>query len=287
MKRVMNNRWLVILMNLLILVSVGCNSNNSSSRVEETNEKQDISGVWVGYIGSFFTVGIINKDESEKYLVQLVAQDNFGQYKQFISPDGAPLIQQTLNFTGNLEALTWDTTGPDYNYSTLSPRSLFLWFTALGGRQIGPFGGFFYEDNKKEIGQLLLIYNTTYDVSPNVNNIGGQWEIKNAILKDNTIVLTITPNAADTKGAVILAHDNQGNIFDGTIVIHYSTVDKIHKNVYDVNLTLNNTINLSGLAAYVLESSTEGIAVSKKTLAIGATNKDRTYSFSGLAEFIK
>jgi hypothetical protein len=96
----------------------------------------------------------------------------------------------------------------------------------------------------------------------------------------------MNPNTADTKGAIIQGQDNN-NTFDGTIEIHYNPIDTKPRNIYDVNLTLNNTISLTGLAAYVLESNTEGIAVSKKTLAIGATNKDKSYSFSGLAEFIK
>lgn len=286
MKRVMNNKWLIILMNLMILITVGCSSGTSTSSFEEPYDKQDISGVWVGYMGSLFTIGIINEDDGDKYSGRLVAQDNLGHFKQFTDPsDGSLLIQQTINFTGDMEDVTWNTTGLDYR--TLAPRSLTLWFTAVGGSQIGPFGGYFYEDNNREVGQLILIYNTTYDVPPNVNNMGGQWEIKNAIQPGNTIVLTIIPNAADTKGAVISGLDKHGNTFDGTIVIHYNPIGKTPKNVYDVNLLLNNTINLTGLATYVLESSTSGITVTKKSLVIGATSKDKTYSLSGFADFIK
>ncbi len=275
-------------MNLMILFTVGCSSGTGTSSYEEPYERQDISGVWVGYMGSLFTIGIINEDDNEEFLVQLVAQNNLGQYKQFISPDGDPLTQQTLNFVGNLKDITWNTTGLDYR--AMSPRSLSVWFAALSKSQIGPLGAYLYEkknQESQESGILFLIYNTTYDVPPNVNNMGGHWEIKNAIQPDNTIVLTITPNAADTKGAVVSGQDKQGNTFNGTIVIHYNPLNKTPKNVYDVNLSLNNTINLTGLATYVLESSTSGITVTKKSLAIGATSKDKSYSLTGLADFIE
>jgi hypothetical protein len=287
MERVMKNKWLMILIGLMMLFAVGCSSNNSSKSAEETNEKQDISGVWVGYIGSSFTVGIINENDNDKYFVHFVAQKN-GRYNQFISPDGAPLTQQTLNFTGNLLDVTWNTTG--LNYSTLSPRTLSVWFSAISKSIIGPLGAYLYAGTNQERGLLFLVYNTTYDVSPNVNNISGQWEIKDAIQNNNNIVLTITPNAGDTKGTVISALDNHGNNFTGTIKIYYSPIDNKPHNVYDVKLTLensNNSIDLTGLATYVLESSTNGIAIPKKTLAIGATSNDKTYSLNGLANFIE
>jgi hypothetical protein len=268
-----------------MFLTAGCSSSGSrSSGVEEPVEKQDISGVWWGYFGSTFTIGMITQKDNGFFSVRLIGQDKHN-YKQFISPDSSPLVQQTLDFSGNLDDVTWDTSG--FTYKTLSPRPLSLMFAALGGRQIGPLGAFFYEGDIAEKGQLFLIYNTTYGVTPNVNNISGQWEIHDAIQKNNTIVLTISPNAADTNGTGISGHDDHGNTFDGSITIYVSPLDNKPHNIYNVNIKLNNSIDLTGLAAYVIEANTEGINVSKKTLAIGATNKDRSYSLSGLAEFIK
>jgi hypothetical protein len=56
-------------------------------------------------------------------------------------------------------------------------------------------------------------------------------------------------------------------------------------NIYDVSLKMNNSIDLTGLVTYVLEetSAGEGISLPQKTLVIGATDKDKNYSLSGLA----
>ena len=110
----------------------------------------------------------------------------------------------------------------------------------------------------------------------------GQWEIKDILTKGNTLILTITPNTADTNGTTISGSDTNDNKFDGTITIH---VTPVPHNIYDVSLKMNNSIDLTGLATYVSEvtSSGEGIKLTQKTLAIGATNNDKTYSLSGLA----
>jgi len=293
MTRVRKNKGLFALLLVSMLLTAGCGSSSSNtSGINEPYEKQDISGVWWGYIRNTFTLGIITSDDNDHFYGRFIGQDNNKQF-QLISQDGSYLTQtaDSAIFTGYLEDCSWNTSGPDYSVMILptsKPPSLSIWASAATKRVFGGplFSAYSYE-SKSETGILVFIYNTTYDVLPNINNIGGEWEMHDAIKKDNTVVLTIKPNTTDTKGAEIVGHDDHGNTFDGTIVIHISPVDKTPKNVYDVNLKLNNYIDLTGLAAYVLESDTEGITVSKKTLAIGATNEDKSYSFSGLAEFIK
>jgi hypothetical protein len=288
MTRVRKNKGLLALLLVSMLLTTGCGSSSSNtSGINEPYEKQDISGVWLGYIGSTFTVGIFTKEDNDHFSGRLIGQDKHNQYKQFISPDESFLTQTTGSavFTGYLEDCSWNTSGLDY--STVPLQSIYIIGTASTKRVFGSPIGAYNNRSNSETGTIVLYYNTTYDVPPNVNNISGQWEIHDALLKDNTIKLSITPYTADTKGAVISGLDDRGNTFNGTIEIYYSPLDNKPHNVYDVKLWLNNTINLSGLAAYVLESNTEGIIVSKKTLAIGATNEDRSYSFSGLAEFIK
>jgi hypothetical protein len=303
MTRVRKNRGLFAFLLVSIFLTAGCGSSSSkTSGVNQPYAKQDISGVWVGYmsskLNSTFIVGFFTTEDNDHFSGRLIGQDKFNQYKQFISPDGF-FLTETPNsalFTGVLEDCSWNTSGlvPDYSVMKLASSelpSLNITGPAATKRVFGgpPFGAFSYI-SRSETGILALYYNTTYDVPPDINNIKGQWEIHDSIMQDNTVMLSITPNTADTKGAFISGLDDRGNTFNGTITIYYSPLDNKPHNLYDVNLTLKNTTNtidLNGLAAYVLESTTNGISIPKKTLAIGATNNDRSYSFSGLAEFIK
>ena len=293
MTRVSRNKELFVLLLVSMLLTAGCTSSSNNSAINDPYEKQDISGVWLGSMGSKFNstfiVGIFTTEDNDHFSGRLIGQDTYNQYKQFISRDGSFLTQtpESAIFTGYLEDCSWDTSGLDY-YSTLPLQSVYIIGSASTKRVFGgaPFGVYSYGSNS-ETGIIALYYNTTYDVTPDVNNIGGEWEIHDAIQKDNTIVLNIITSTANTKGASISGHDDLNNTFNGTIEIYYSPLDNKPHNIYDVNLKLNNSIDLTGLAAYVLEGHTGGIFVSKKTLAIGATNTDKSYSLSGLAEFIK
>jgi hypothetical protein len=289
MTRVRKNKGLLALFMVSMLLTAGCSSSSNTSGINDPYEKQDISGVWLGYFGNTFTVGIITKETNEFYTGRFICQDAEDlRFKQLISPDGS-FLSQTPNsaiFLGYLEDCSWSTSGVDY--SNLSPQSLYLSGPAVTKSVFGgpPFGAYSY-GNKSETNMFVSYYNTTYDVLPNVNNISGQWEIRDAIYKDNTVVLMIQPNTTNTIGTTISGHDNRGNSFDGTITIYYSPIETKPHNVYEVFLKLNNTIDLNGLAAYVLECNTLGITIPQKTLAIGALNEDRSYSLNGLAEFIK
>ena len=289
MTRVRKNKGLFALLLVSMLLTAGCSSSSNSSGINEPYEKQDISGVWLGYLGNTFMAGIITKENNEVYSARFVGQDTKNlQYSQFISPEGS-FLSQTPNsaiFLGYLEDCSWSTSGVDY--SNLSPQSLFISGPAVTKRVFGgpPFGAYSY-GNKSETNMFVLYYNTTYDVLPNVNNLRGQWEIRDAIFKGNTVVLMIQPNTTNTIGTTISGLDKRGNTFDGTITIYYSPIETKPHNVYEVFLKLNNTIDLKGLATYVLESNTMGISIPQKTLVIEALNKDKSYSLNGLAEFIK
>ncbi|MDT8272194.1 MAG: hypothetical protein RRA35_03280, partial [Desulfomonilia bacterium] len=85
-----------------------------------------------------------------------------------------------------------------------------------------------------------------------------------------------------TERAGVAGQDTRGNTFEGTIEIRYSPPEIEQKNIYDVNLLLNSTHPLEGLAAYVLEVNTMGVTIEEKTLALGVTNAERTISVTGL-----
>ena len=284
-----NKRFLAVIIVSLLFVA-GCSSSNGTANITKPFATQDASGVWIGFIGNAFAIGIITTDDNEHYSGRFIGQYNESRvFTQFLTPDGSYLTQTsgTAIYTGTLEECISES-GPDY-HNRLPLQSISI-LASVSAKSI--FGGPFssaasytdqpYIPEQSQTALLVFYYNTTYDVSPNVNNLSGQWEIKDILTKGNTLVLTITPNTADTKGTTISGSDTNGNQFDGTITIH---VTPVPHNIYDVSLKMNNSIDLTGLATYVLEitSSGEGILLPQKTLAIGATSNDKTYSLSGLA----
>ena len=195
-------RVIEALMILLVFITIGCRgSSSSSSDYEEPYEEQDISGIWLGYLGTTFAIGIITPQDDGVFSACLIGQDEDLNFKQFLSPDGSYLTQTTNSalFTGYLQDCSWNADGPDY--SALDPLSLFITAPAATKRVFGgpPFGAYTY-GSKEETGIFTMYYNTTYDVSPNVKNISGKWEMKDIILKDNTVVLEITATQG-TSGA--------------------------------------------------------------------------------------
>ena len=285
-----NKRFLAVFI-VSLLVVAGCSSSNGTANITNPYETQDASGVWLGYIGNAFVIGIITTDDNENYSGRFMGQYNESKvFTQFLTPDGSYLTQtpETAIYTGTLEECISDNS-PDY-HNRLPLQSLSL-LGSVSAKSVfgGPlFSSATYADQpyipeQSQTGELILYYNTTYDVSPNVNNLSGQWEIKDILTKGNTLVLTIAPNATDTNVTTISGSDTNGNQFDGTITIHVNKVNSVPHNVYDVSLKMNNSIDLTGLATYVLEITSEGVSLPQKTLAIGATDKDKNFSLSGLA----
>jgi len=288
MKKVRITNTMCMIACSLILFAHGCSSSNNSPKgYEEPYPEQDISGVWLGNIGKTFALGIITKEDDDEFSAWFVGQDEFSQFKQFISPDGSLLVQETDSavFTGYLDDCSWNTAGLDY--ATKTPRSLFTLAAAAARASYGaPFGSYTYGD-KSETGFLSFYYNTSFEVKPDVNNLSGQWVIKNAFVYGNTARLVISPSTQSTSGTTFTGDDDRGNTFDGSITIYYNPLYSKSPNVYTVNLILknsSNSINLTGLAAYVLEAQTQGIQINRKTLAIGTASTGRSYFFGGFAE---
>ena len=274
-----NNKRLIALLFALMFFAAGCSSSNNTSGIEASYVKQDLSGVWMGYFGNNFALGIISTEDQEHYSAWFI-----GSNIQYVSPTDSFLEQVAPSsiFQGYLNDFEWDTAGLDYQSTS---RSLFIsgpvQTKSLFGGGLFPGGYYMYVDNSQDMNAIIFYYNTTYDLSPNIKNISGQWEIKNEFQTGNTLVLEIAQNSSTT-GTTISGEDNRGNTFDGTIKIHYSPTPH---NVYDVKLTLNNTIDLTGLATYVSGVSTLGIVL-PKSFAIGATgtNNGITYSLTGLGD---
>jgi len=286
----MNRRWwlywLLVLLTLANMLILGCSSGNGSTANEPPQpwEEPDLSGIWVGYFSNLslpnvpivFAIGIIVPNE-DNYYAWFMANDRI-----YVSPTSSPLsvTPNSAMFSGNLDEYSW--IGPSY---TASHEALYMIGPAATRSFLGflTFPGAAYTyTTKDESGTFAFFYNTTYTVSPDVRNVGGNWEItEGGVDGGTTINLTITPSLTDTKGGSINGSDNRGNSFAGTISIRYTPEPR---NVYTVSMKLNDTIDLTGLATYILEMQTNGISLSKKTLAIGATSDDHSYSMSGLAK---
>ena len=285
----MNRRWwlywLLVLLTLAAMLISGCSSGGGTTGdSSEPYEEPDLSGVWLGDFSSnpksnaVFAVGIIVPNE-DGYYAWYMADDRI-----YTSPASSPLSlsPNSAIFSGDLDEYSWTGIAPSY---AASRESLFMIGSAATKGFMGVVGfpgGAYTYTTKDESGAFVFFYNTTYTVPPNVGNVGGSWEIaEGGVDGGTTINLTITPSLTDTKGGSINGSDNRGNSFAGTISIRYTPEPR---NVYTVSMKLNDTIDLTGLATYILEMHTNGISLPKKTLAIGATSDDHTYSMSGLAK---
>jgi len=282
--------WLPKLLIVTVVWISGCSTGGDTAR-EDPWESPDISGVWLGYLDSnamppVFSIGIIT-DGDDGYISRFIADD-----RQYVNPVQAlgvapfTLTPNTAVMSGDLAEYSWTGMGDDYGTST---RTLYLIGSASEKGVLGlgwPGGAFTYtqEGSNDETGVYVFIYNSTFDVSPRVQNLGGTWVVRDAWRAGNTLRLTITPDplVTNTTSAVISGSDTIGNTFSGSVTIRYSPVPH---NIYDVNLRMNNAINLEGLATYILEMSDEdsGIVIPRKTLAIGASSNDYTHSVGGLA----
>lgn len=257
-------RYQGYLLVLFLIFCWGCTSSSSSGGGGvNPAPNQNAAGVWLGNFYDIFTIGIITDDYNARFI---------GDRNQYI---GTVDVSTTV-LTGELSACIWTTTG-DVSYKADNMDLGMTGFIAENSLLWGAF----YSANTTDQG-FSFVYNTTYEVSPNVENISGQWDFTNEWHSGNTLVLTITPSIHNTTDGTIMGNDTLSNTFTGTISIHYSPPGKSPKNVYDVQLQLNNTISLAGLATYVLEY-TEAGKNNGKTLAIGATSDDLSYLLNGLA----
>ena len=274
----------ILLLGMSVVIS-GCglgSTGGSSGSGRDPYPPQDVSGVWYGWIGPTFAVGIITTDDGEAYTARFI-----GNERQFITPidpstmEELPLrqVEYSAVFEGVLDDCSWH--GQGYaDYRSFTER-LSIFASAATKKVFGVFmfSGYSYLD-RDEAGPLAFFYTTTSDVAPDVNDLAGRWRFENTQYAGNTMALTITPVTAERAG--VAGQDTRGNTFDGTIEIRYSPPDIEQKNIYDVSLRLNNLHDLKGLAAYVLEVNTMGVTIDEKTLALGVTNAERTISVTGL-----
>lgn len=282
-----NHAGLCAVLFILAVWAAGCSTSSTKPSQDDPYTSPDISGVWLGWIDtqkepSVFSIGMI-VEQDDAYASLFVADD-----RQYLSPVAdfgvSPFTVEgdTAIFSGDLAEFSWTGVGDDY--ATLS-RALYLYGPALERSSLG-FGWpgnalFFYDDAggfTDDLGRFIFFYNTTYEVSPNVENLGGQWVIENSWQDGNTLILTITPT--DASNGVMTATDELGNRFSGSITVRSSPEPC---NVYDVSLQMNSAVNLDGLATYVLEMNTNGIEVIDKTLVIGAASSDHSHAVGGLA----
>ena len=224
---------------------------------------QSPAGVWIGTLSeneTTFTVGIVKKDGTTRWIQERK------QYSGTLESAAGVL-------SGQLNAYTWDTTGTEEYGVTSSPVSVAGFVAEKALLQ----GAYTEEENTTGVFDFLYTQ-TTASIDPSVKAIEGQWIIKNAYKKGNTLTLTITTTGTSN----ITGFDDDGNSLEGTITILYTPPD-YNYNVYSLDLDLDNgsgTHELTGLAAYLADVNTSGITIDE-LLAIGASSPG--LSLSGLA----
>lgn len=270
----------------ITLFFIGCGGGGGGGNDSESMyPTPDISGVWVGAINEAnddLSIGIIIK-ENDEYVSRFIAGN-----RQYVSPisvlDVDPFVvpSNTSIFSGDLASFSWTESKGDYETVT---KILSLSGSAYEkeGLGTGPtaHGAFKYSDDS-DTGTFSFYYSSSCDSVPNVQNLLGEWRIQNASRNGNTLILNIIPDQAtpSNMSGVISGSDDLGNVFEGNIEIHDSAEQQ---NIYDVNLIMNNTIELNGLATLVDEMITPiGYEINEKTLMIGTTDKYNTYSIGGL-----
>lgn len=262
---------------LLILFAAGCDRSSSADNGEDTLPlpEQKLAGVWLGFLNldsSTFYFGIIDEENE----VRLISNDS--QFASAGPEDYFEIYPNTVIVQGALTELILSYSTTDFITGGSSWGFL--------GSILGTLLSGTYQDavgNRES--SFIFIYNTTYEVEPDIANISGTWTLANTLgVSGNPISLVITPFLDSTTSATIEVKRESGSavLQSGTITIYYS--GSTPYNIYDVRLTTLDGIELTGLAAYVEEVSTEGIDV-PKTMAIGVSaNSSGTYrSFSGLA----
>jgi hypothetical protein len=265
----------------IFLFIIGCSVDDSSSSGGDAEPfpTQEVSGVWLGDFvfedTDNFAIGIITADHEVRFI---------GENVQYSGIEGAVSVTPNSSvFSGNIDEHSWIDTDDDYSSDSASLQ--------IGGwiaEKVLLWGSYRNEENQQEIGSLYFYYNTTYEVSPDVTHLEGNWVASNVFEQGNTLTLTITPDPdiepgiQNTTSGDISGGDLLGNEFSGNITIHYTTENEVEGNVYDVSLTFDG-IEMNGLATYVEEMSTEGIEISKKTLVLGVSNPESTYMISVLS----
>lgn len=259
---------------LLLVLCGSCSSSGSSSEGGYTGENQNASGVWSNVplgkeAGKIFVAGIITPEYNARFI---------GDAIQYV---GTVDVRARTVLNGELSACVWTTTGGVHYQTNHATLDMFGYLV----QKFLLMGSFRYDANPDENVPFEFIYNTTYEVPPSIDDIKDSWVFVDEWKSGNTLVLTITPSTEVPTIGNITGSDTLGNSFLGTISIHYSPPSDTPKNIYDLSLQFYNTSNgdtvsLGGLATY-LESYNEDGSAEGKTLCIGATSADYSYSLNG------
>jgi len=199
-----------------------------------------------------FIIGMVSEDNDARFI-----GDEGKQYAGVLSVNG-------FSVSGTIETSSWDDSGDDYS-SIVDELDSFQ-----GGvlPETWMFGTFTRGVSE---GAFNLWYSMTYDEAYTIEDLSGEWILKNAFRDGNTLSLTI-----DSDGS-ISGQDDDANQFAGTIGFLVSAEDGgIHHNLFSMNLLFDDQ-ELSGLATYLSSES----LTDEDTLIFGLSNEG--YSISGFA----
>jgi len=302
-----------IMASVVICIGSGCSSGDGDTLpYVAAVEDQEMTGVWLGGIQSTsgldstyrngFSSSSITRDGQAVFMnedgTQFIVD---GTDDSYFSPEEGWIIGFGQIFEGKILVNIWDTNGADYSCKTGYPGSLDSdelsgednYFYGSVATQTLLWGMFRDEDyfgaNAPYAGAFAYVYNTTYAISPKVTDLEGTWVANNVFKNGWTLELTITPDPLpadplidDTTSGTISGEDSEGNLFDGTITIHYTEEEEIEGNIYDVTLTFDG-ITMTGFVSYVQEVNTEGILIDDTALILGVSNQEEGYMINVLS----
>lgn len=288
----------LILLLFLAGTCISCDSSSGSNGSVETLpvvENTPLYGTWAGYFMNDVydpddTESALDPDENDLFIIGIITPGAnqqvrlIGDVSQFISDDlvyqDTPDYYLRKEFGGHLAYYTWNTLGMNWNTLGLNSSEDYylastqeytfygntVFTTALLSGLYWPFG----TNNLTTSRQFQMFNYNESGVAADINDLKGHWRIENSFKGTNVLTFTISKQTESL--AVITGSDGLDNRFDGTIEIRYSEYSNAP--IFSVDMTMNDEIELEGLATYIETFDTQGIEV-ERTLAIGVTDKVR------------
>lgn len=288
--------------------SGGNSGDNSAPPLEVVD--MELIGSWAGYFLSgdsvydasndpldpdnpdrIFVIGIITRGPGARFI---------GDCSQFVCFEDSTGIYDHDGYSKTFTSegvyyYTWNTQGP--SFSTHGPggddylanvQYVGMAASTLYSNDILD-GIYYFESQPSTYWEFQLLNYTSAEIFPDVKKLGGTWKINNSFVYGrsganylNTLTLVL-----DTNGIIINGSDTFGNVVTGSIeeIVYNVTSDTVpYTEIYGVNLQLNGSVDLEGLATYIETMDSGGIVI-EKALAIGATNSN--HLITGIAQKVE
>ncbi len=270
-------RRLIAPLAIALAFAVPACSTGGDTADEEPYEAPDISGLWYGWVTGVDVFGLVapvRGGDELTYRARLVMGDG-GQYVTPVEgvytgfpfdADPITLYPGTTVFTCDLVEYGWGGAGTSYG-AAVSRKLRATGFMPLAGDIR------IYDANDNLVqgtsGTMWLGKTSSSEREPSIEDIAGRWVIEDCWAAGNDLTLTVTPNAVNSLRGDVSGRDTRGNAFTGSLSI---ITGEESVNIYEVELTLNGTIRLDGLASLYVGQDDQGAEV--RFLVLGASSAD-------------